>query len=165
FPPVLNGLSQAVLSWVLVNGHCPIYGDGLTYDVTGPWAAEPRHCRGDLLRTSGAADRYVLCDFGIGLLVSIDDIPVDLCIDQARVHGIHIDAFLDVLESRRPRQADHAVFGRNIAADTGVSGQCTDRCIVHDGTASLLRHLAEFVFHTAPDTAQIDADHAIPFFA
>src|SRR5437868_2726479 len=91
-------LSLAV-TLALHDGHAPIYSNGLTYHVTGPRAAEPKNGRGNLVRTSGSADGHVIGDFGIGLLVSIDDIPRNLRVDQARVHGIHINAFLDVLES------------------------------------------------------------------
>src|SRR4051812_15740278 len=51
------------------------------------------------------------------------DIAGHLRVDQARVDRVHANAVLDILQGRRPRQADHAVLGGDVGADPGVAGQ------------------------------------------
>jgi len=62
----------------------------------------------------------VLRYLGVRLLVPADDIAGDLRVNQAGVDRVHADAVLDVFQSGRPRQADHAVLGRDVGTDTGL---------------------------------------------
>src|SRR5581483_6414587 len=114
---------------------------------------------------AGAANGNVFGYLLIRLLVPGDNIAGHLRIDQAGIDGVHADAVLDVFESRRSCQADNAVLGRDVGADTGVTRQRTDRCVVDDGAAALAFHLPQLVLHRAPHAAQVDPDHAIPLFA
>src|SRR5437868_5747109 len=52
-----------------------------------------------------------------------------------------------------------------VGCAAGYTDQAADRRVVDDGAASLLAHLAEFVFHAVPNAAQIDPVHALEFFA
>jgi hypothetical protein len=103
--------------------------------------------------------------FGVRLLIPADDIAGNLCVDQAGVNRVHADAVLDVFQSGRPRQADHAVLGGDVGTDTGVAGQRANRRVVDDRAAALAFHLLQFVLHAAPNAAQVDPNHAIPVFA
>src|SRR5439155_22313009 len=40
-----------------------------------------------------------------------------------------------------------------------------DRRAIDDCAAALAEHLVQLVLHAAPDAAQVDGDHAIPFVA
>src|SRR5215207_414476 len=145
--------------------HPAVHGEGLTDDVARPRTAQPQHGRGDLLGPARAADRNVLRDLGVRLLVPAHDIAGHLRVDQARVDRVHANAVLDILQGRRPRQADHAVLGGDVGADPGVAGQRTDRGVVDDGAAALALHLPQLVLHAAPHAAQVDPDDAIPVLA
>src|SRR5688572_22598402 len=57
------------------------------------------------------------------------------------------------------------MFGRMVGCAAGDSDQTANRRIVDNGTASLLAHLAELVFHAVPDAAQIDPVHALELFS
>jgi len=56
------------------------------------------------------------------------------------------------------------MFGGNVGRDAGVAGEGTDRRIVNDGATALLLHLANFVLHTRPHTAQVNVNNPVPFF-
>jgi len=101
----------------------------MTKNVARPRTTKPQHRRGDLLRSTRATDGNVLRDLGISLLVPVDDIMGDLRVDQAGIHCVHPDALLDVFQSCRPRQADHAVLGRDVRADPGLPVNAPTGCI------------------------------------
>ena len=145
--------------------HPAVDGEGVADHVARPRTAKPQHGRGDLLGPARAADGNVLRDLVVRLLVPADDIAGDLRIDQAGIDRVHADAVLDVFQSGRPRQADHAVLGGDVGADAGVAGQRADRGVVDDRAAALAFHLPQFVLHAAPHAAQVDPDHAVPVFA
>src|SRR5438270_6409306 len=145
--------------------HPTVHREGVADDVARAWTAQPQHDRGDLFGPSRAANGDVLRDLAVRLLVPGDDVARHLRVDQPGVHGVDPDAPLDVFQSRRPRQADHAVLGGDVGADPGVAGQRADRGVVDDRAASLALHLPQLVLHAAPHAAQVDPDHAIPLVA
>jgi hypothetical protein len=104
-------------------------------------AAKPQHRRGDPFGPASTTDGNVLGDFGIRLLIAVDDIAGDRGVDQARIDGVHTDALPDVFKCSRPRQTDHAMLGSDIGADAGIAGQGADGSVVDDRAAALLRHL------------------------
>lgn len=118
----------------------------MTHDVARPGTAKPQYNRRYLLGLAGAPDGNILGYIGVRLLITTDDIAGDLRVDQAGVHCVDANAVLNVFQSGRARQADHAVLGCDVRANTRIAGQRTDRCVIHDRTATLAFHLAQFVF-------------------
>ena len=52
-----------------------------------------------------------------------------------------------------------------VRCSAGDTDQAADRRAVDDGAASALTHLAQFVFHAAPNAPKIDRIHAVKLFA
>ena len=53
------------------------------------------------------------------------------------------------------------MLGRVIGRPARLADQATKRGTVDDGATALGTHLEQFVFHTRPDTAQVDGGHGI----
>ena len=53
------------------------------------------------------------------------------------------------------------MLGRVIGRPARLADEATKRGTVDNGSAALGAHLDQLVFHTGPDTAQIDGDHAV----
>ena len=107
----------------------------------------------------------VLSNVLVCLFVPIDDIAGYLGVDQAGINRVHTDAALDVFQGCRAGQAHYPMFRRDIGAYTGIASQRADGGVVDDRAAALALHLTQFMFHAAPQTAQINSDHAVPVFA
>lgn len=77
----------------------------MTDDIARTWTTQPKHNRGDLLGPSGAPDRHAPGDIAVGLLVPVDHVTGDLCIDESWIGRVHVNAVLAIFQSGRARQA------------------------------------------------------------
>jgi hypothetical protein len=95
---------------LLLNSKASVNCYGLASDETGAWTTQPKYCGGDFVGTAEAS--YWNCRYyrvhGLWFVSQ-------RLLDHGRVDGAGTDridpnAPCCVLESRRPGQADHAVF-------------------------------------------------------
>src|SRR6476661_9056775 len=69
--------------------------------------AEPEHRRGDLLRATETADRFLGDDGRVALLGAAGEAPDHLGVDDPGADGVDADALRRLLEGGRGGQADH----------------------------------------------------------
>ena len=136
--------------------HSTIYGQCLAHHVACRRAAKPKHGCGNL---SGLPARWMGTLFAISCpFVPAHNIASNLGIDQSGIDGVHVNAFLDVFRGGGSRQTHNAMLRGDVRSDARITRQSTDRGIIDDFTAASPIHVAQFVFHRAPNPAQVDVD-------
>ncbi len=79
-----------------------------------------------------------------------------------RADGVDADREGRVVEGERPREADHAVLGRDVVREVGERHETRRRADVDDRARAPPDHLAQNRLRAAPDPAQIDVEQRRP---
>src|SRR5271157_1105785 len=124
----------------------------------GARTAEPENRRGDLVGTAQPGDWLIAHDLLDGVRPHS---PSHGCIDHARAHGIDPNATRRIVHGGALCQPDYSMLGRVIGSPARLADEAAKRGTVDNGAAALSTHLEQLVFHTGPDTAQIDGDHVV----
>src|SRR5207237_4229461 len=151
-----QSFSSSTLFTPSARGVAAIDNEGVADHEACARAAKPKNGRGDLLRPTKSPNRLVLQDVFHGVWFLSQHVGNHSRIDRPRAHRIDANTSGGIFERSALRQPDHSVLGRMVGCAASDADQTANRRVVDDGAASLVPHLAELVFHTVPDAAQID---------